>query len=549
MTLRTFRVTALAALALLFSPAAFATDDAPAPVIVDGADAVWTPVLEAEAVLVTLRSADGVVEAVRSFPAGARAVVTAAELAELGFADGRIDYEVIVVTTEAAADDPEARVGIGQAGALGLEAGALVEASGPVITGNQTIRNALCVGFDCADDENYTLPGAEDTVILLKENNNRIYFDDTSTAAGFPANDWFLVANDRNENGDSYFAIDDATSGTRPFRIDAGAGDNSLRVYPNGEVLVGGFAATPIDPAAPLEIQSSDTPNLRLYQDDSAFGAYTWRFYGAEFGSGIANDTEGTVPFGIRPGASDGAFVIQDVGVVADVRGTTDDGAMPERFYVAGPTSLGYTDVTLVPLGFDLAVQGASRFQGRVRADGDVRVDGLLDIKGDFVGRGQVNFNGDYSTVSGPVVRIKDQPTGTNLMILNKFGDLTIAGSLNQTSDASVKEDVVAVDPEAVLAGVAGLDISTWTYIADEDAAVHMGPMAQDFWRTFGLGQGETTISSVDADGVALASVQALHARSEVAQARVEALEAENTALEARVAELERLVEAVLSDR
>ncbi len=38
-----------------------------------------------------------------------------------------------------------------------------------------------------------------------------------------------------------------------------------------------------------------------------------------------------------------------------------------------------------------------------------------------------------------------------------------------------------------------------------------MGPMAQDFHAAFGLGEDERYISSVDADGVALAAIQGLY--------------------------------------
>ena len=38
-----------------------------------------------------------------------------------------------------------------------------------------------------------------------------------------------------------------------------------------------------------------------------------------------------------------------------------------------------------------------------------------------------------------------------------------------------------------------------------------MGPMAQDFRSAFELGENETHISTVDAEGVALATIQALY--------------------------------------
>ena len=42
-----------------------------------------------------------------------------------------------------------------------------------------------------------------------------------------------------------------------------------------------------------------------------------------------------------------------------------------------------------------------------------------------------------------------------------------------------------------------------------------MGPMAQDFHRAFGLGDRDTEIVTIDADGVALAAIQGLNAKVE----------------------------------
>ena len=69
-----------------------------------------------------------------------------------------------------------------------------------------------------------------------------------------------------------------------------------------------------------------------------------------------------------------------------------------------------------------------------------------------------------------------------------------------------------------------------------------MGPMAQDFRAAFGLGESELLINSVDIDGVNLAAVKALEARSAAQQARITELEARNAALEQRLARLEELV-------
>ena len=64
-----------------------------------------------------------------------------------------------------------------------------------------------------------------------------------------------------------------------------------------------------------------------------------------------------------------------------------------------------------------------------------------------------------------------------------------------------------------ILERVAALPISTWSYGYDHPTVRHLGPMAQDFAAAFGLGHTDRRISTVDAVGVCLAAIQALHAR------------------------------------
>lgn len=54
------------------------------------------------------------------------------------------------------------------------------------------------------------------------------------------------------------------------------------------------------------------------------------------------------------------------------------------------------------------------------------------------------------------------------------------------------------------------LPIYAWRYNSQPGSVRHMGPMSQDFYSAFGLGEDDRYINSVDADGVASASVQAL---------------------------------------
>jgi hypothetical protein len=108
-----------------------------------------------------------------------------------------------------------------------------------------------------------------------------------------------------------------------------------------------------------------------------------------------------------------------------------------------------------------------------------------------------------------------------------------------------VKKDFAPVDPQAVLAKVADLPITTWQYKADRDGERHVGPMAQDFYGAFHVGMDDKHISMVDADGVALAAIQGLNQKVESgkreAETEIRSLKAENTELKARLVKLEQL--------
>ncbi len=111
-------------------------------------------------------------------------------------------------------------------------------------------------------------------------------------------------------------------------------------------------------------------------------------------------------------------------------------------------------------------------------------------------------------------------------------------GSWTSMSDRNAKENLVPVDPQAVLDQVVALPLATWNYKSQDAAIRHLGPMAQDFKAAFGVGESDTGITGVDADGVALAAIQGLNQKVESENA---ILRAENAELRARLERLERL--------
>jgi len=123
------------------------------------------------------------------------------------------------------------------------------------------------------------------------------------------------------------------------------------------------------------------------------------------------------------------------------------------------------------------------------------------------------------------------------------------SGSWSSVSDRDAKENFEPVDPQAVLEKVAQLPITTWNYKAQDDSIRHIGPMAQDFYAAFGVGEDDTHISTVDADGVALAAIQGLYRRNQALEEEVKTLRAENEALRGQLVDLEARVEALEQGR
>jgi hypothetical protein len=118
-------------------------------------------------------------------------------------------------------------------------------------------------------------------------------------------------------------------------------------------------------------------------------------------------------------------------------------------------------------------------------------------------------------------------------------------GSWSSFSSRDVKDNFTPVDGQQVLASLANVPITTWNYKAQDPSIRHMGPMAQDFSAAFGLGEDNLHISTVDADGVALAAIHGLYQLSQEQAERIEALEAENADLQGRLGDLEARVTAL----
>jgi len=184
---------------------------------------------------------------------------------------------------------------------------ALLVPAGVALAQDLNVKGSLCVGLDC--------PPASfgfDTIVL-RENNLRIFFDDTSVSAGFPANKWRITINDSASGGASFFSVDDVTGNrTGVFKIMAGAPSASLFVASSGNVGIGTTV-----PGLDLSLFSGDTPAIRLEQSGSqGFTAQTWDVGGNEANFFVRDVTGGSrLPLRIRPGAPTSSIDIAVAGV------------------------------------------------------------------------------------------------------------------------------------------------------------------------------------------------------------------------------------------
>ena len=172
-----------------------------------------------------------------------------------------------------------------------------------VILDDLIVDGSACVGQDCVNGESFGF----DT-IRLKENNLRIKFQDTSSTASFPTNDWQLTANDSSNGGANKFSIDDIDGGRTPFTVEAGARSHALYVESDGDIGIGTN-----NPVVDIHNVNGNTPTLRLEQDGtSGFTPQTWDMAGNEANFFIRDATSGsTLPFRIFPGAPSNALVIE----------------------------------------------------------------------------------------------------------------------------------------------------------------------------------------------------------------------------------------------
>jgi Chaperone of endosialidase len=438
----------------------------------------WQPLVSYARLTMTVSTPDGTV-LTRTFMPGKAPTLELVDSPGSRLADGHYTYELrltpaLDAETQAAlaavANDAEARIRVveklREAGKLpqvtvmggtfavreghfvvlteqegGITPNDVVHADDVIVTGS------ICVGFDCLTDgtENFGF----DT-IKLKENNLRIFFDDTSSTAGFPANDWRIITNDSASGGANYFAIEDSTAARMPFRIEAGAPNNALYVRDTGRIGLG--TSTPV---VKLHLVLGDTPAIRLDQDTSSgWTAQVWDVAGNESNFFVRDTTGGSkLPFRIQPGAPTNSITAKADGKIGfgtwspayavELEKTGED-AVFAADRTDGATAILSAGANSVRIGsatsHDVALMVNNSSVMTLTSQGNMTLDGALGTTARlFPGMDSVQIG---SATSDPLELLVNN---TPVVTLTDQGNLTLTGALSATARLSASANSVQI--------------------------------------------------------------------------------------------------------
>ena len=130
---------------------------------------------------------------------------------------------------------------------------------------------------------------------------------------------------------------------------------------------------------------------------------------------------------------------------------------------------------------------------------------------------------GDFVVYAPGAVRLFAGPAGSGGCTLN-----TGAGGWACASDRNLKENFEPLNGPDVLSRLSRLPVTRWN-VKTVPGVQHIGPMAQDFHRAFGLGIDNQHIGTTDAQGVALAAIQALYKLVQDKDRQIKRLEAKSS--------------------
>ncbi|HYK01495.1 MAG TPA: tail fiber domain-containing protein [Thermoanaerobaculia bacterium] len=332
-----------------------------------------------------------------------------------------------------------------------------------VIPDDLIVQSSTCTGFDCVNGESFGV----DT-LRLKENNLRIHFEDTSTSAGYAANDWRIIANEQPSGGANMFAIEDSTAGRNPFLIEAAAPASSIYVDSTGNI---GFQQSA--PGLDLHLTTSDTPALRLDQSNAGgFTAQTWDIGGNEANFFIRDLTGGSrLPFRIRPGAPTSSIDISATGNIGIATASPDNYIMDINTGTTNGLKIFYIESATSEPGIELASKTTGTFTRLLSYNR------LTNLPIKFFIQHATASSGTYFDTNGYVGFGVASPTQP--LQHSNGGYLSTTGQWINASSRELKQDIATLSSGEALEALNGLAPVKYNYRSDPSDA-HVGFIAED---------------------------------------------------------------------
>jgi hypothetical protein len=347
---------------------------------------------------------------------------------------------------------------------------------------------------------------------------------------------WSLTGNSGTSAGTNFLG----TTDNQPLELKVNNA-RALRLEPdaNSPNLVGGVAANSVTGgAAGATIAGGGIAGVPQHPATPGPNRVTQSF--GTVGGGVSNLASGFATVGGGRGNTasfteatvGGGFINTASGSWATVGGGSSNSASVGGATVGGGSGNTASGLeATVPGGSGNRAVGASSFAAGHRAHANhagtfVWAD---STEADFTSLGANSFSarvsGGARFVDSAGIGVQLAPGGT---------------SWGVASDRALKAHFTPVDGQAILERLMALSIETWSLRSQDPAVRHIGPMAQDFYTLFGLGEDDQHITTVDADGVALAAIQGLYQLVQEQAARLATEQTQNAALEARLVALEQ---------
>jgi Chaperone of endosialidase len=332
------------------------------------------------------------------------------------------------------------------------------------------------------------------------------------TSGGTGGGGWSLTGNAGTTAGTNFIGTSDSV----PLELKVN-GQRALRIEPNATSpnLIGGYAGNGQLPASSGETIGGGGQSGAENNVSGPFGTV---------GGGQANmaSANATVAGGRGNTATGGSSTVGGgwantaSGGYSAVPGGTHNTAGGVGSFAAGQNAKATQDGSFVwgdnNLSFGITSPAANTFT--VRASGGIWL----------------------GTNSSPVI------TAGHFIDTSTNAYLSSSGIWTDNSDRARKHDFRPLDRRSVLEKVARMPITNWSYKAEKPSVRHIGPMAQDFYRAFGLGLDDRHITTIDEGGVALAAIQGLYRQNAMLRHQNRTLRSQLDRQGARLTRLERAI-------